>query len=102
MAAAAMAPPLISRKGLTPKNAGFQSTRSASLPSSIEPTACEIPCAIAGLIVYLEIYLFILRLSERDESPLAEPLWSFILCAHCQVRRMTSPTRPIACESEDI
>ena len=30
------------------------------------------------------------------------PRCTFILCAVCQVRVMTSPTRPIACESEEI
>ena len=45
-------PPLMISDGLTPKNAGFHSTRSASLPASTEPTTCEMPCVIAGLIVY--------------------------------------------------
>ena len=53
IAAAAMAPPFRISDGLTPKNAGFHSTRSASLPGSTEPTTCEMPCVIAGLIVYL-------------------------------------------------
>ena len=30
------------------------------------------------------------------------PRAAFITCAVCQVRAMTSPTRPIACESDDI
>ena len=30
------------------------------------------------------------------------PRCTFILCAVCQVRMITSPTRPIACESDDI
>ena len=53
IAAAAMMPPLITSDGLTPKKAGFQTTRSASLPTSIEPTSWLMPCVIAGLIVYL-------------------------------------------------
>jgi hypothetical protein len=53
MAAAAIIPPLRISDGLTPKKAGFQSTRSASLPTSIEPTRWLMPCVIAGLIVYL-------------------------------------------------
>ena len=53
MGAAAMLPALRTRSGLTPKNAGDHTTRSASLPGSIEPTCWEIPCAIAGLMVYL-------------------------------------------------
>ena len=48
----AMKPPLITISGLTPKNAGFHSTRSASLPTSTDPTSCAMPCVMAGLIVY--------------------------------------------------
>ena len=50
--AQAIAPPLITRSGFTPKNAGDHSTRSASLPTSIEPTSSAMPCAMAGLMVY--------------------------------------------------
>ena len=39
--------------GFTPKKAGDQITRSASLPFSTEPMCFDTPCAIAGLIVYL-------------------------------------------------
>ena len=53
IAAATIAPPLTMIAGFTPKKAGFQSTRSASLPTSIEPTSWAMPCASAGLIVYL-------------------------------------------------
>ena len=53
MAAVTMKPPFRTISGLTPKKAGFQMTRSASLPASIEPTSCAMPCEIAGLIVYL-------------------------------------------------
>ena len=53
IAAHAIRPPFTTSSGLTPKNAGFQSTRSASLPGSTEPTCSAIPFAIAGLIVYL-------------------------------------------------
>ena len=53
MAAHAMRPPLTTSSGFTPKNAGFHSTRSASLPTSTEPTCSARPWAIAGLIVYL-------------------------------------------------
>ena len=42
----AMKPPLMTSSGLTPKNAGFHSTRSASLPTSIEPTCSAMPCAM--------------------------------------------------------
>src|SRR3546814_5175126 len=38
---AAMAPPLRINVGFTPKNAGRQSTRSAHLPTSTEPTRSE-------------------------------------------------------------
>ena len=50
--AQAMRPPLITSSGREPKNAGRQSTMSASLPTSSEPISSDIPCAIAGLIVY--------------------------------------------------
>jgi len=36
----------------TPKNAGWYSTRSASFPTSTEPTSPSNPCAVAGQIVY--------------------------------------------------
>src|SRR6185369_17940654 len=39
--------------GLTPKKAGFHTTRSAHLPGSMLPTSWLMPCEIAGLIVYL-------------------------------------------------
>ncbi len=48
----AMKPPLITISGFTPKNAGLHSTRSASLPGSMEPTSLAIPCVMAGLMVY--------------------------------------------------
>src|ERR1700759_3683576 len=51
--AATIEPPLMMHSGLTPKNAGAHSTRSASLPFSTEPISLETPCAIAGLMVYL-------------------------------------------------
>src|ERR1700688_203086 len=51
----AMTPPLMTISGFAPKRAGFQSTRSASLPGSTEPIKWLIPWAIAGLIVYLEM-----------------------------------------------
>src|SRR5262249_31095186 len=53
IAAYAISPPLSTSSGFTPKNAGCQSTRSASLPASIDPTRWPMPWAIAGLIVYL-------------------------------------------------
>ena len=46
-------PPLRTSSGLTPKNAGFHSTRSAHLPGSMLPTCWAMPCVSAGLIVYL-------------------------------------------------
>ena len=51
--APAIKPPLITISGLTPKNAGFHRTRSASFPTSSDPTSEAMPCVIAGLIVYL-------------------------------------------------
>src|SRR5262249_10592910 len=53
MGAATIDPPLMTRSGLAPKNAGDHSTRSASLFFSTEPMILETPCAMAGLIVYL-------------------------------------------------
>src|SRR6218665_2186796 len=50
MAASAIWPPLRIRAGLTPKNAGFQSTMSAHLPTAIEPTSWLMPCAMAGVM----------------------------------------------------
>jgi len=41
-------------------------------------------------------------LSLPGDSPGSTPRWRFILSAVCQVRQITSPMRPIACESEDI
>jgi hypothetical protein len=48
----AMLPPINTISGFTPKKAGDHSTRSARLPTSIEPISCEMPCAMAGLMVY--------------------------------------------------
>src|SRR5277367_955037 len=53
MALQAMNPPFTISSGLTPKNAGFQRTRSASFPDSTDPISAAMPCAIAGLMVYL-------------------------------------------------
>ena len=53
MAASTKKPPLTTRSGLTPKKAGFQITRSASFPTSTDPTSEEMPCVMAGLMVYL-------------------------------------------------
>jgi len=39
------------------------------LPSSSEPTSCEMPCAIAGLMVYFAMYLFTRALSLRPSPP---------------------------------
>jgi hypothetical protein len=53
IAAQAIIPPLITACGRTPKNAGSQITRSASLPTSTEPISWSRPWAMAGQIVYL-------------------------------------------------
>ena len=53
IAAHAANPPFSTMCGRTPKNFGSHSTRSASLPTSTEPTSSSMPCAMAGLIVYL-------------------------------------------------
>ena len=47
------APPFSTTWGRTPKNRGSHSTRSASLPTSTEPTSPSRPWATAGQIVYL-------------------------------------------------
>ena len=49
----AMNPPFSTSSGFAPKNAGFHSTRSASFPTSTDPTWDAMPWVIAGLIVYL-------------------------------------------------
>ncbi|MOA17090.1 hypothetical protein D3C78_1373320 [compost metagenome] len=51
--AAAMEPPSSTISGFTPKKAGFHNTRSARLPTSIEPISWLTPWAMAGLMVYL-------------------------------------------------
>ena len=53
MGAAAIMPPFRMVAGLTPKKAGLQSTRSASLPTSTEPTSWPMPWVMAELMVYL-------------------------------------------------
>ena len=53
IAAQAMKPPLTTSSGLMPKNAGRQSTMSASLPGSSEPMWSAMPKVRAALIVYL-------------------------------------------------
>ena len=52
-AAQTMKPPFRMSSGLTPKNLGSHNTRSASLPTSIEPTWSAMPWVRAGLMVYL-------------------------------------------------
>ncbi len=52
MAQATM-PLLTTCDGLLPNQAGSHSTRSASLPGSMLPTMCDMPWAMAGLMVYL-------------------------------------------------
>mmetsp|Transcript_9890 Transcript_9890/g.20638 ORF Transcript_9890/g.20638 Transcript_9890/m.20638 type:complete len:285 (-) Transcript_9890:2274-3128(-) len=100
--AQAMVPPLITISGLAPNSAGFHSTRSASLPTSTEPMMWETPCAMAGLMVYLEMYRLMRALSAPASSSPSAPRCRFILSAVCQVRVITSPTRPMACESEEM
>ena len=45
-------PPLMTACGRTQKKAGCHSTRSASLPTSIDPISWSRPCATAGQMVY--------------------------------------------------
>ena len=53
MAAMAMKPPFKISAGFTPKKAGFHTTKSAHLPTSMLPTSWLMPWAMAGLMVYL-------------------------------------------------
>mmetsp|Transcript_85820 Transcript_85820/g.205700 ORF Transcript_85820/g.205700 Transcript_85820/m.205700 type:complete len:205 (+) Transcript_85820:297-911(+) len=99
--AQAMVPPLMTISGLEPKKPGCQRQRSASLPTSTLPMAWAMPCARAGLMVYLATYL-LMRVLSLSVSSGSGPLCCFILEAVCHVRQMTSPTRPMACESEEI
>mmetsp|Transcript_22542 Transcript_22542/g.49371 ORF Transcript_22542/g.49371 Transcript_22542/m.49371 type:complete len:249 (+) Transcript_22542:264-1010(+) len=98
----AICPPFTTISGLAPKNAGDQRTMSASLPTSKDPTWADMPWQIAGLMVYLATYRFTRLLSSDEESSFRDPRWRFILHAVCQVLLMTSPTRPMACESDAI
>jgi hypothetical protein len=96
-------PLLTTSLGLTPKFAGFQSTRSASLPTSMLPIKWPMPWAMAGLMVYLLMYRLTRKLSASvPSSSLSVPRCTLFLCAVFHVRRMTSPHRPMACESDDI
>ena len=98
--ARAINPPFSISSGFTPKNALFHKTKSAIFPTSTLPTYSSIPQAIAGFIVYFAMYLLILSLSLFSSSPSRAPLCFFIESATCQVLITTSPTLPIACESE--
>lgn len=54
-------------------------------------------------MVYLLTYLLTRKLSAPVPSSSGKwPRCTLFLCAVFHVRRMTSPQRPIACESEDI
>ena len=69
---------------------------SALFPGSSDPTHRSTPWARAGLIVYLARYWRIRGLSCSGRSARIRFIW----CASCQVRRITSPIRPIPWESE--
>ena len=67
------------------------------------PIAWLMPCAIAGLMVYLDTYRLTRKLSESvPSSSGSAPRCSLFLCAVFHVRWITSPQRPMACESLDI
>lgn len=96
-------PLLITKLGFVPNHAGSHTTKSANFPTSTLPTKCAIPCAIAGLTVYLLTYRLTLKLSAPVPSSSPNtPLCTLFLCAVFHVRITTSPHRPIACESELI
>ena len=98
-----MNPPLMTSSGLTPKNAGFHSTRSASLPTSIEPTSRRDAVRDRGIDrVFRDVAADAEVVVCPPSSPGSGPRCRFILSAVCQVRQITSPIRPIACESDDI
>ena len=114
----AIMPPLMTSSGFAPKFSGFHMTRSARQPIATCPTRCDTPWVIAlasvilaynkgavathGLIVYFAIYRLTRALSLLSESPSSVPRTSRILDAVRHVRDTTSPTRPMACESELI
>ena len=59
------------------------------------------PCAMAGLTVYLATYRLMRWLSlPVPSSSGSGPRCAFILSAVCQVRVTSSPMRPIAYETE--
>ena len=102
IAAQAIMPPLITACGRTPKNAGSHSTRSASLPTSTEPTSWSSPCAIGradGVLRDVAAGPVVVGARRRPRSA---PRRRFITCAVCQVRITTSPMRPIAWASLPI
>mmetsp|Transcript_16769 Transcript_16769/g.36966 ORF Transcript_16769/g.36966 Transcript_16769/m.36966 type:complete len:207 (-) Transcript_16769:1643-2263(-) len=101
--AQAMVPPLMTISGFAPNMAGCQRQISANFPTSKEPMAWLMPCATAGLMVYFAIYRLMRALSlPLSASAGRGPRCCFILSAVCQVRMMTSPTRPMAWESEEM
>jgi hypothetical protein len=82
--------------GLTPKNAGCQITRSATLPTSTDPMCASAPTEIAGLIVSFAMYLLTRSLSAAAVvSSGSRPVRSFITAASCQQLAMFSATRPM-------
>mmetsp|Transcript_125600 Transcript_125600/g.349746 ORF Transcript_125600/g.349746 Transcript_125600/m.349746 type:complete len:216 (-) Transcript_125600:1998-2645(-) len=99
----AIVPPFMTNSGFAPNIAGVQRHMSASFPTSMEPITWLMPCATAGLMVYLAMYRLMRVLSLP--VPLSSgkgPRCCRIFAAVCHVRVTTSPTRPMACESEDM
>lgn len=93
----AIIPPLTTKFGLVANHTGSHTTKSANFPTSTLPTTCPIPCASAGLIVYLLTYLFTRSLSAPVPSSASNaPLCTLFLCAVFHVRITTSPHLPIA------
>jgi hypothetical protein len=97
MAASAMLPPLRTSAGLTPKKAGFHTTRSAHLPTSSEPIDVRdavrnggVDGVFGDVALDAEVVVAAAVFGQRASR------WLFILSAVCQVRMMTSPTRPMA------
>ena len=99
----AMKPPLSTSSGLTPKKAGFHSTRSASLPASTRADLVRDAVRdrrvdrVLGDVA-LDARVVVARRCRRAARRAAPS--SCARSARCAV--MTSPTRPIACESDEI
>jgi hypothetical protein len=97
----AIMPPLSTRCGRTPKNAGSHSTRSASLPGSTEPTSS------VDAVGDRRVDRVLGDVAARPQvvgapSPGRAPAAAFITCAVCQVRMIDLADPAHRLESEPI